>query len=68
MTDYREVQIGKLKNVQLIPRTRLTVDDVLDYGAEIVVIATGIALGGDGMNGPTHDTDRRARTHACPTC
>ena len=33
--------------------TRLSAEDVLDYGAEIVVIATGARWRNDGMNGPT---------------
>jgi dimethylamine/trimethylamine dehydrogenase len=39
--EYREHQLSKLKNVAAILNTRLSADDVLDYGAEIVVVATG---------------------------
>jgi dimethylamine/trimethylamine dehydrogenase len=39
--NYRQIQLGKLKNVTFVPRTRLDVDSVLEYGAEIVVVATG---------------------------
>ena len=47
--DYREVQLGKLvkKNKQsqlALGGKRLTVEDILDYGAEKVVIATGSSL------------------------
>jgi dimethylamine/trimethylamine dehydrogenase len=57
--DYREVQIGKLvkKNKQsqvALGAKRLTVDDVLEYGAEKVVIATGSSWAGDGTNALTH--------------
>ncbi len=55
VTNYRQIQIGKLKNVEFIPKTRLSVQDVLDYGAEYVVVATGSQWATDGMNGPTHD-------------
>jgi dimethylamine/trimethylamine dehydrogenase len=55
VTDYRRVQLDKLKNVQCIPRTRLSADAVLDYGAEYVVIATGSHWNGDGMQWPTHE-------------
>jgi dimethylamine/trimethylamine dehydrogenase len=54
VTQYRAAQIAKLKNVQFIPKTRLSADDVLDYGAELVVIATGSRWAGDGLSGPTH--------------
>ena len=53
--DYRRTQLDKLKNVHHIPRTRLTAQDVLEYGAEYVVIATGSRWGTDGMQWPTHD-------------
>jgi dimethylamine/trimethylamine dehydrogenase len=55
VTDYRKVQLDKLKNVEHVPGTRLSADDVLAYGAEYVVIATGSRWSGDGMQWPTHD-------------
>jgi dimethylamine/trimethylamine dehydrogenase len=54
VTQYRQTQIAKLKNVEFIPKTRLELDDVLEYGAEIVVVATGSEWDGYGLNGPTH--------------
>ena len=54
VTQYRVAQIGKLKNVEFIPKTTLTAEDVLEYGAEIVVIATGSEWDGFGLNGATH--------------
>jgi dimethylamine/trimethylamine dehydrogenase len=39
--DYRRVQIGKLKNVEVHTGRVLSAEDVLEYGAEVVVIATG---------------------------
>jgi dimethylamine/trimethylamine dehydrogenase len=54
VTQYREGQIAKLKNVTFVPKTRLDDEGVLDYGAEIVVIATGSRWAADGMNGPSH--------------
>jgi dimethylamine/trimethylamine dehydrogenase len=53
--DYRKVQLGKLKNVQHIPRTRLSAAEVLEYGAEYVVMATGSSWDASGMQWPTHD-------------
>ena len=40
VTNYRQIQLDKKKNVEFIPRTRLSLDDVLDYGAEYIVVAT----------------------------
>jgi dimethylamine/trimethylamine dehydrogenase len=50
VVDYRRVQLAKLKNVEFIPRTRLEASDVLGYGAELVVIATGSSWARDGLN------------------
>jgi dimethylamine/trimethylamine dehydrogenase len=50
---YRQIQLQKLANVQVVPKTRLDAQGVLSYGAEIVVIATGARWRADGMNGPT---------------
>ena len=53
VTTYRQVQLAKLANVEVILGTRLDAEAVLSYGAEIVVIATGARWRADGMNGPT---------------
>jgi dimethylamine/trimethylamine dehydrogenase len=39
--NYRKIQLGKLKNVTFVPKLRLDAEAVLEYGAEIVVVATG---------------------------
>lgn len=52
---YRQVQLGKLQNVEVILNTRLEAEDVFAYGAEIVVVATGARWRADGMNGPTQE-------------
>ena len=39
--DWREGQIAKLPNVEVYRESRLTPQDVLDFGADHVVIATG---------------------------
>ena len=39
--DYRATQLAKLSNVSVVPHTRLSHDGVLEYGADLVVIATG---------------------------
>jgi dimethylamine/trimethylamine dehydrogenase len=51
---YREAQIGKLRNVAFIPGTRLDLESSLEYGAEIVVVATGARWDGHGLNGASH--------------
>lgn len=52
-TDYRRTQLDKLPNVAVVPNSRLTAPEVLDYGAEIVVIATGSSWVRDGRNSYT---------------
>ena len=58
--DYRETQLNKLlkknKNSQLmLGQKRMTADDVLKYGAEKVVIATGSSWNTEGTNCITHN-------------
>src|SRR6202011_376571 len=53
VVNYRQIQLDKLKNVEFIPRTTLDANGVREYGAELVVIATGSAWATDGMNGWT---------------
>ena len=55
VTNYRTIQIDKLKNVEFIPGTELDASGVAEYGAEIVVIATGGYWNPDGLNSGTHD-------------
>jgi dimethylamine/trimethylamine dehydrogenase len=47
--DWRAVQLARLPGVQVITGHRLTAADVLEYGADLVVIATGSAWRGDGI-------------------
>ncbi len=56
VVNYRKIQIDKLKNVEFIPNTRLDAKGVKEYGAEIVIVATGGYWATDGLNGCTHDT------------
>jgi dimethylamine/trimethylamine dehydrogenase len=55
VVNYRKIQVDKLPNVEFIPGQRLDAEAVRDYGAEIVIVATGSHWAGDGMNGVTHD-------------
>ena len=61
VVNYRKIQIDKLKNVEFIPNTRLDADGVNEYGAEIVVVATGWLLGDRRPQRlhPRHDPGRR---------
>jgi dimethylamine/trimethylamine dehydrogenase len=54
--NYRQIQLDKLSNVEVITGRRLDKDAVMEYGAEIVVVATGARWRSDGMNGPTQST------------
>ena len=51
--DYRRVQLDRLQNVSVGLDTTLTDEDVLEYGAQIVVVATGSHWAGDGLSGVT---------------
>jgi dimethylamine/trimethylamine dehydrogenase len=48
--DYRSVQIEKMKNVEVHTGVEMSAQDVLDYGAEIVVLATGSSWRRDGVS------------------
>jgi dimethylamine/trimethylamine dehydrogenase len=41
IVNYRKVQLAGLANVEVISEQRLTADAIVDYGAELVVLATG---------------------------
>jgi dimethylamine/trimethylamine dehydrogenase len=50
VVNYRRIQIDKLPNVEVVPNTRLSAQDVREYGAEVVIIATGSHWATDGLN------------------
>jgi dimethylamine/trimethylamine dehydrogenase len=52
--NWRAVQLEKLRNVEVIVGTELTAKDIREYGAEIVVVATGARWSTDGLNAYTH--------------
>jgi dimethylamine/trimethylamine dehydrogenase len=52
--NWRAVQLAKLPNVEVITGTRLDPGAARDYGAEIVVVATGARWAADGINYVTH--------------
>ena len=55
IVDHRTVMLSKLRNVEVVTGRRLSAADVLDYGAQLVVVATGSRWSGDGLQAPTHE-------------
>ena len=55
IVNYRQIQLDKLRNVEVHPNSRLSAEEVLDYGAEIVIVATGCHFATDGLNAATHE-------------
>lgn len=49
VADYREGQIDKLANVAVYRESALTADDIIDFGCDHAVIATGSAWRRDGV-------------------
>ncbi|MFV2091506.1 MAG: FAD-dependent oxidoreductase [Hyphomicrobiales bacterium] len=53
---YRQIQLDKLKNVEVHTGVgEMTADEVLEYGAEKIVIATGSHWATNGESSVTHD-------------
>lgn len=48
--DYRKIQLAKLTSIEVVTGTALDARQVLEYGAEIVVVATGSHWAKDGLN------------------
>jgi dimethylamine/trimethylamine dehydrogenase len=53
---YRQIQISKLPSVEFIPATTMDAKSTREYGADIVIVATGSGWTADGMNGVAHET------------
>jgi dimethylamine/trimethylamine dehydrogenase len=54
LVDWRRIQLRKRRRqLELVTATRLAAADVLGYGAQIVIVATGAAWARDGLNGIT---------------
>jgi dimethylamine/trimethylamine dehydrogenase len=62
IVNYRQIQLDKLKNVEVHTGSRLSAKDALEYGAEIVVIATGCHWATNGLNPATHEPIEGADT------
>lgn len=61
LIDYRKVVAAKLSNLALVTNKRLSTEEVLDYGADRVIVATGSHWAADGLNfatpGPLQGAD-----------
>jgi len=53
--NWRAVQLENLKNVEVITATELSAQSIREYGAEIVILATGARWATDGLNALTHE-------------
>jgi dimethylamine/trimethylamine dehydrogenase len=53
IVNHRKIQLEKMKNVTVVLGKALDSSEVRDYGADIVVLATGSRWAGDGLNGFT---------------
>jgi dimethylamine/trimethylamine dehydrogenase len=53
--NWRTVQLEKLANVEVITGVHLDAAGAREYGAELVVVATGARWAGDGINYVTHE-------------
>ncbi|HET9213718.1 MAG TPA: FAD-dependent oxidoreductase [Gaiellaceae bacterium] len=53
--NWRRIQLDKLENVEVIAGAELGADEVREYGAELVVLATGAAWSPVGLNRDTHE-------------
>jgi dimethylamine/trimethylamine dehydrogenase len=52
--NWRQIQLSKLKNVEVLTGVRLAAAEIRAYGAEIVICATGARWAPDGTNAATH--------------
>lgn len=55
IVDHRRVLLDRLPNVTVVTGTRLTAAEVLDYGARVVVLATGSHWSPEGLQASTHE-------------
>ena len=63
VVSYCKAQIAKLRNVEFIPNRRLDAQQVLEYGAEIVVVSTGAKWVTDGVTAKRPTGRSQGRTH-----
>jgi dimethylamine/trimethylamine dehydrogenase len=56
VVDHRRIQLSKLDNVEVLTGLELDARSALEYGADIVIVATGSRWATDGLNGPAQDS------------
>lgn len=54
VVNWRSIQLERLANVEVITNARLGPGDILEYGAELVVLATGSHWARDGLSATSH--------------
>ena len=55
IVDHRRVLLSKLRNVEVVTGRWLAAEDVRDYGAQLVIVATGSHWSGEGLQSSTHE-------------
>jgi dimethylamine/trimethylamine dehydrogenase len=55
IVDHRKVMLSKLRSVEVVTGRHLSTEDVRDYGAQLVVVATGSTWSGEGLQASTHE-------------
>jgi len=55
IVNWRSIQLERLANVEVIRNLRLNARAVREYGAELVIVATGSTWARDGLNAVTHE-------------
>jgi dimethylamine/trimethylamine dehydrogenase len=55
IVNYRTIQLRKLRNVEVLTGLRLDAPSVREYGADLVVVATGARWAADGTGPFTHE-------------
>ena len=50
---HRQTMADKLPNLAIVPKKQLSTDEILDYGAELVILTTGSAWARDGLSSVT---------------
>jgi dimethylamine/trimethylamine dehydrogenase len=56
VVDWRLTQIEKCRDIALVTNTELSAGEVLEYGADIIVVATGSSWDRTGLNGFSHSS------------
>jgi dimethylamine/trimethylamine dehydrogenase len=55
LVSWRRTELQRLRNVEVITGVRLTAEEVRDYGAELVVVATGARWDPEGKSHLSHE-------------